>query len=409
MYLATSRGLERLDPASGRVRHFTSFDGLAGDIVNHVLKDRRGRIWAATSGGASRFDPRADPQPAGPPPTYLSRIRIAGEDLPISETGERAVPAVTLPYSKDNLLIEFVGLSFRGEREVAYQYELESVDPDWCAPSPQRSVNYAHLAPGSYHFLVRAVHANGDKSAEPASFAFRILPPFWQEWWFLAGVVALAGSIAYALHRSRVRRILALESIRTQIATDIHDDMGSGLSQIAILTEVAKREATPSAQGYLEEVARLARSMRDSMSDIVWAVDPRRDRFSDLVHRMRQAAFNLLEAEGLRVEFRAPGDEAIEGIGLAPDKRRHLLLVLKEALANVARHARATHVEIDVSLAPDSLRLSIRDDGVGFDPLADHRGHGVASLRRRAEALSAQLEIRSKPGAGTSIEIGVPL
>ncbi len=116
MYFATSRGIEQLDAASGRVRHITTFDGLAGDIVNHLLKDSRGNIWAATSGGISRYDPRAEPPQPDPPPIYLSRIRIAGDDLPISEIGERSVPGVTLPASKDNLLIEFVGLSFRGER-----------------------------------------------------------------------------------------------------------------------------------------------------------------------------------------------------------------------------------------------------------------------------------------------------
>jgi signal transduction histidine kinase len=409
MYFGTSRGIERLDVESGRVRHITSFDGLAGDIVNHLLKDSRGNIWAATSEGISRYDPRAEPPPPAPPAIYLSRIRIAGEDLPISETGERTAPAVTLPASKDNLLIEFVGLSFRGEREVAYQYELEGVDRDWSAPSPLRSVNYAHLAPGGYRFLVRAVHSSGAQSAEPASFAFRIARPYWQQAWFLGGVAATLAAIAYALHRTRVRSILALEGIRTQIATDIHDDMGSGLTQIAILTEVAKRESPPTAQRTLDEVLRLARSMRDSMSDIVWSVDPRRDGFADLVQRMRQTAFNLLEAEGLPVEFRAPRDEEIEGIGLAPDKRRHLLLVLKEALANVARHAQASHVEIDARLVPGALRLSIRDDGVGFDPEAEHRGHGVASLRRRAAGLSASLEIRSRPGEGTLIDIIVPL
>jgi signal transduction histidine kinase len=206
-----------------------------------------------------------------------------------------------------------------------------------------------------------------------------------------------------------VRRILALEGIRTQIATDIHDDLGSGLAQIAILTEVAKRGAPEPSLSTLDEVAKLARSMRDSMSDIVWAVDPRRDRFSDLVQRMRQAAFNLLEAEGLRVEFRAPESAEIEGIGLPPDKRRHLLLVLKESLANVARHARATKVVVDVRLEPGTLRLAVQDDGIGFDPGLDHRGNGLASLRRRAQALAGTIEIRSAPGQGTAIDVRVPL
>jgi ligand-binding sensor domain-containing protein/signal transduction histidine kinase len=409
MYFGTSRGIERLEVDTGRVAHLTSFDGLAGDIVNALIEDRDGNIWAATSGGLSRFDPRAETRPASPPPVFISRITVAGDELPISETGEKVAPTTTLAASRDNVRIEFVGLSFRDERDLAYQYELEGADPDWSAPSPQRSVQYAHLAPGGYRFLVRAVQASGVVSVEPASFAFRILRPAWQSPWFLAAALAAAGAIAYGLHRSRVRRILALEGIRTQIATDIHDDMGSGLTQIAILTEVAKRDSPPAAQGHLDEVGRLARAMRDSMSDIVWAVDPRRDRFADLVHRMRQAAFNLLGAEGLQVEFRAPEDGAIEDVGLAPDRRRHLLLVLKESLSNVARHARASRVEVEIRLASGKLFLSIVDDGRGFDPGAASAGHGLSSLRGRAAKLSGTIRIQSAPGSGTRIELDVPL
>ena len=408
MYFGTSRGVERLDLGGKSVAHLTSFDGLAGDIVNHLMKDRDGNIWAATSGGLSRFDPRAEPAPPAPPPVYLSRIAVAGEDLPIPETGAIVAPEATLPASKDNVLIEFVGLSFRDERDIAYQYRLEGVDPDWSPPSTQRSVNYAHLAPGIYRFLVRGVHASGAASTVPASFAFRVLHPTWQQPWFLAILAALAAGIAYLLHRARLKRILALEAIRTQIATDIHDDMGSGLAQIAILTEVVKREAPRAAAEHLDEVLRLARTMRDSMSDIVWAVDPRRDRVADLVQRMRQAAFNLLGAEGMQVEFRAPEELAIEGVGLAPDRRRHLLLVLKESLSNVARHARASRVEIEIRIEHGTLFLSIRDDGRGFDPSVPAPGHGLSSLRRRAEKLSGTIRIESAPGSGTRIEVEIP-
>jgi signal transduction histidine kinase len=318
------------------------------------------------------------------------------------------VPEIPLPASKDNLLIEFVAPCFRDERDLAYQYRLDGVDENWSPPSPMRSVNYAHLAPGSYRFAVRAVLPAGGVSATPATFAFRIARPAWQQPWFVALLALAAAGIAYALHRSRVQRILALEGIRTQIATDIHDDMGSGLSQIAILAEVAKREPDARARGHMEEVARLARTLRDSMSDIVWAVDPRRDRFGDLVQRMRQAAFNLLEAEGLRVEFRAPSDDALEGLDLAPDRRRHLLLVLKESLSNVARHAHASEVAIEIRVDRGFLHLSIRDDGRGFDPVATTSGHGLSSLRQRAAKLGGTIQIDSRPGGGTRIDLAVP-
>jgi len=402
IYLGTGRGLDRLDPETGEVEPFTEGEGLPGSVVNDCLRDAAGDIWIATSGGLARLRPEAPHRAPAAPAVYIRRVQVAGREVPLPERGVLDWTLPPIDGAQANVRIEFVGPSLR--RGVAYEFGLEGGGGGFGAPTEQRSVDYGRLAPGDYRFLVRST-----RGGEAARLAFEVLPPLWRRWWFLAGAAAGLLATAYGLHRARVRRILALEGIRTQIATDIHDDLGSGLAQIAILTEVAKREAPASAQGYLDEAARLARSMRDSMSDIVWAVDPRRDRFADLVQRMRQAAFNLLEAEGLRVEFRAPADAEIEGIGLAPDRRRHLLLALKETLANVARHARASKVGIEIRLEDGELRLTVQDDGVGFDPRAESRGNGLANLRRRAEALSGSLEIRSAPGGGTRVEMRVPL
>jgi signal transduction histidine kinase/ligand-binding sensor domain-containing protein len=409
IYLGTARGVDRLEPKTGRVHHITTLDGLAGDIVYHCITDRRGFVWIATSSGVSRIDPmRDDPEPAVPL-VHLERVQVAGNDVALPALGGDDVAGGAFAASDDNVRIDFVAPCFRGERDLRYQYRLDGAGSAWSDPTPQRSVNYAQIAPGDYRFFVRAVHASGATSARPATFSFRIAPPYWRTWWFISGAIVVLAAAALWLHRMRVRQVVALESIRRQIATDIHDDMGAGLSQIAILSEVAKREAATPSRAHLDEVASLARSLRDSMGDIVWAVDPRRDRASDLVQRMRQVAFNLFEAEGVKVELNAPPQAAMESIDLAPDRRRHLLMMFKEAVSNVARHARAREVRIEVVLSGSELRLSIRDDGVGFDARVESAGHGLASLRQRAAALNARLAIDSKPGTGTAIELSMPL
>ncbi len=409
IYLGTERGLDRLDPMTEQIRHITTRDGLAGDLIRHCMKDRSGNIWVATATGISKLRPRAEQRPAAPPPVYLSRIQIAGEDLSLPEMGTQQPPSLTLSAGQNNLRIEYVGLSFQGEKTLAYQYKLEGADEDWSPPTDERSVHYAQLAPGSYRFLVRAINREGTASSQPAVVSFRILPPIWQRWWFLALGMAMLTGLAYALHRLRLRQVIAMERIRQQIATDLHDDIGSGLSQVAILSEVAKHEASSAGATLLDEVANLARAMRESMSDIVWAVDPRKDRLADLIQRMRQVTFNLLEAEERCVAFQAPEEREIERIGLGPDRRRHLLLIFKEAITNIARHAQAEHVRVEMELEARTLRLTIRDDGRGFDPHAHYEGHGLASLRRRAAALHAALRIDSAPGNGTTIQVVVPL
>src|SRR5262249_49728364 len=137
-------------------------------------------------GGLSKFNPRAELKPNYPPPIYISRAQVAGEDLPLAETGALSIPDLEIPYSRNNLLVEYVALSFVGEQRLRYQCKLEGVDVDWGQPAEARSVNYARLAPGSYRFLARAINQEGVMSAEPVVFRFRILPPFWQRWWFLS-------------------------------------------------------------------------------------------------------------------------------------------------------------------------------------------------------------------------------
>jgi ligand-binding sensor domain-containing protein/signal transduction histidine kinase len=408
IYFATGRGLDRLDPATGRIRHFDSSNGLAGDTVFAVCRDGNGRIWVGTNGGVSRLALDDDPLPA-PIPVYLKHLQVAGEEIPLGTNGVTSVPGLRLGPSQDSLLVEFVAVTFRGARSALYQYKLEGVDADWSAPSEARSVTYARLAPGSYRFLVRAVTRDGAASAAPAELAFEIAPPIWQRWWFLTLAAAAVAAAALALHRARLRQVVAMERVRHQIATDLHDDVGAGLSQVAIMSEVARRDAAPPAAERFAELAGLARGMRDAMGDIVWAVDPHHDSVADLVRRMRAVALAMLEDDGRRVEFSAPDEAAVERLGLAPDRRRHVLLVFKEAVANAARHSRAQSVRIEVRVDGRALYVAVEDDGVGFDASANTQGTGLRSMRRRAEELGARIEVDSEPGRGTRVRLSVSI
>lgn len=410
IYLGTGRGVCELDVETGHARVYTTADGLAGDVVNALFRDRRGNVWAGTSGGLSRIDPRMRHASRTRPPVLIARVEAGNETLMIPERGVPRVSGIVLPHSRNNLVVECAGLSF-SHAPLSYQWRMDGVDAEWSAPSRDRTLRYAGLAPGAYTLHVRAVTPDGLASAEPAEVELRVLPPIWMRWWFLALCAAAIAAAALAWHRARIRRIFAMERIRRQIATDLHDDIGSGLSQIAILSEVAKRDAAaePALVGRLDELAELARAMREGMSDIVWAIDPRKDRLVDLVRRMQQVAFGLLASNGRVVEFNAPSEDAMRRLALAPDRKRHLFLAFKETVANVARHSGAGRARVDVSIGERALTLVIEDDGAGFDPEAAHEGHGLASLRSRASALGARLAIDSSPGRGTRVELVVPL
>jgi signal transduction histidine kinase/ligand-binding sensor domain-containing protein len=409
IYIGTGRGLDQLDPATGRIRHFTTADGLAGTWVRYCMKDSGGNIWIATMTGLSRLNPQAE-RANSPPPVYLSRIHIAGEDLLLPETGAVKLPELELAASRNNLLIEYVGLSFAGEGALQYQYQLEGVDPDWSAPTEQRSVNYARLAPGLYRFKVRAIAPSGSASVTPAVIQFRILPPIWQRWWFLLLALTAAALAGYVFYRYRVTQLLELERVRTRIATDLHDDIGSNLSRIAILSEVVSHQVKhdgPQVREPLAKIAGTSRELVDSMSDIVWAINPAKDQLSDLTQRMRRFASDILTARNIEFRFRAPSVE--EYLKVGADIRRQVFLIFKEAVNNLVRHSACTRVDLELRIDGRHLLLTLKDNGKGFDPALLAEGHGLMSMRARAESINGRFEISSGNGDGTTVSLIAPL
>ena len=303
IYAATGRGIDRFEPQPGSLGHiqrYTTADGVAPGALDLAFRDRQGNMWFSTPLGLSQLVPTVD-LPQSPPPVLVTGLSVGGVAQTISDLGQPAVAGLRLPQIP--LRIDYVGLGFLPGQALRYQYMLESADRDWSALTDQRTVIYASLSPGSYRFLVRAVGSDGAISPQPASVAFAVLPPVWRTWWFLATCGTSLTLIAYAVYRYRLGQLLAVANIRTRIATDLHDDIGASLSQIAVLSEVAQRTADGAAskgKAPLAEIAGISRELLDSMSDIVWAIAPDHDRLSNLVYRMRRFATDLLGARGDR-------------------------------------------------------------------------------------------------------------
>jgi signal transduction histidine kinase/ligand-binding sensor domain-containing protein len=407
LYFVTGRGLDRLDPQTGKIRHLTTADGLAGAKVTYCMRDSRGRLWIGTATGLSRLVPSDDDREHLPAPVAILAVRAGDEDVPLPPRGTREPLSLRLAPSRANVQIEYVAVEFRGERTLRYQFRLEGSGQPWSAPTDSRSVIYGNLAPGTYGFRVRAVSADGRIGAETAALAFTILPPVWQRWWFVLLAFATIGSAAFWMYRQRVNRLLAVERVRRQVALDLHDDVGAGLVQIAAMGELAAEDPDLGVRMW-PDVAAVARSLRDSMSDIVWAVDPNKDHLADLAQRLKDVAYASLEADGVSVTFEAPPPADMARVQMPTDRRRHVLLVLKEAVANIVRHAGATHVKVALTLHGGELRLVIADNGKGFDAGAGAGGNGLLSMRRRASEAGGSLAILSTPGQGTTITLTVP-
>jgi len=409
IYIGTGRGIDRLDPETERIKHYETADGLPLGQIESSLRDRQGTLWFSSfATGLVRFVPEPDP-PAVPPPILIIGLSIAGEPHPISALGEVEVAPIELSANTNQLQIDFVALGFGPGEGLLYQYMLEGADQGWRSVTKQRTVNFANLAPGKYRFVVRAVNAEGVLSLTPASFSFRILSPIWRRWWFITIVTGLAGLLAFSLYRYRVGRLLQLERVRTRIATDLHDDIGSSLSQIAIMSEVVRQQVGGENQrvsGPLSVIAGTSRELVDSMADIVWAINPARDHLIDLTQRMRQFAGDVLSARNIEFTFTAPGLDS--DIRIETDVRREVFLIFKEAINNAVRHSECSSVEIRF-VVNDGLMLNVTDNGRSFDPARAATGHGLASMKRRAATIGGTLDILANAGGGTTITLQAPL
>lgn len=390
-----------------RIRHYKQADGLslAHDMITY--RDRRGALWFSTESGLARIEPEAE-RPSVPPPIFISSVRVRGARLPISPLGQTELTGLELGPGQNQIEISFVGLGLATGDTLRYQYRLEGTDADWSDPTEQRRIDYASLPAASYRFQVRAISSDGLVSAKPAGVAFRILTPLWQRWWMELIYAIGLGGLIYSFYRFRVGQLLAIERLRTRITTDLHDDIGSTLSQIAILSEVAaNNHATEHGQSRpLAKIADLSRQSVDAMSDIVWAIDPGRDRLGDLSHRMRWFANDLFSGTAMVLTFRAP--DRAQDVELGVEIRRQIFLIYKECLHNIARHSCCHNVEIDVEFEGGWLALTVSDDGKGFNPADADRGLGLRSMERRARELQGHLAVESGCNHGTTVRLRIP-
>ncbi len=433
IYLGTSSGIDCLSPDSGHIKHYSVDDGLAADFVVDSMKDGAGNVWFATSSGVSRLTPTTDDLRI-PPNVLIGSLRISGIEQPLSSLGALATDRGDLSHIENNVQIEFFGIDFRAGESLRYQYKLEGADADWSAPTEQRSVTFANLSPASYKFMVRVVNSEGLTSEIPAVITFRILPPIWARWWFIALAVLAASVIVIAfygyrmarlrevntaleearkaeeeLRLSREERLAELEQVRSRIATDLHDDIGASLTQIAILSEVARAASKQNgATEPLSKITDVSNELVGTMSDIVWSINPSKDHLSDLTQRMRRFASDSCSPSGISLQFDA--SHAEDGVVVNSNIRRELFLIFKEAVNNIVKHSGAKHARVSIGRSGSDLAMRIEDDGIGLDPQAEHdgEGNGIPSIRKRAGEMNAELEIGTVPNGGTFVEVKLP-
>ncbi|HVU58452.1 MAG TPA: two-component regulator propeller domain-containing protein [Puia sp.] len=421
IWACTPTGLNKIRLRAG---HFSIEDvAPSNDTYQHidkVLSSAGGVHWALTREGFMKIDTSDDSKGGYWPQILFSRVLVG--DNPISNP-----PGTTLflPYDR-NTLSFFIGTpAFTDEGRTRYTWLLEgSRDPQWSAPSIQSAINFVNLPPGRYTLRVRAQFLTGRYPEQTASYTFFIHPPWWQTWWFRAALAFVLTAIIALAVRSYIRRRLeiqrialekkqAIEKERTRIATDMHDDLGAGLSRIKFLSEtigIKKQQQLP-IEEEITSIREYSHEMIDKMGEIVWALNEKNDSLSDLLSYTRSYAVEYLLQAGIRCTVETPDN--FPALFVSGEFRRNIFLTIKETLHNIVKHSQAGCVRFSMDTDRE-LIIIIQDDGIGFD-----RGqirpfsNGLANMQRRIRDIGGRLLIHpggdGRTGRGTLVKIIAPL
>jgi signal transduction histidine kinase len=268
-----------------------------------------------------------------------------------------------------------------------------------------REARYTNLPPGEYRFVFQ-VSNRGIWLDQESSIWLFIRPFFWKTWRFITLVILVAGFILFSVYRYKVRELLRLERLRTRIATDLHDDVGSTLSSISILSDIlAQQIENPQSAKMLSTIGANAHKMLEKIDDIIWVVNPTNDRFQNLGLRIREFAIPLFESRNIQFEIRL--DKQMNTLQLSMEVRRNIYLIAKEAINNAVKYADCASVKILFRQEHPGLVMEVTDDGKGFNPDGPTSRNGIKNMKLRASQINAVIEIRSAPGEGTQIVLRV--
>jgi len=367
-----------------------------------------GDLWCASDLGLITIkDEKLEAQ--NPLPVYITTVQLGTSGLNYADTTLPDEKPLELSFSRNYALFEFTAPGYRNEKALSYSYRLSgSGDSSWSVPSNNHSVQYASLQPGHYSFEVRMLGLNN--AFGPVShFSFVINTPFWRKGWFylLLGIILLM--IFYSVYRYRINQLLRLQKIRTRIATDLHDDIGSTLTNISILSELSKKNISQPgmAEQFLGRITEESISSQQALDDIIWSVNTNNDSLTATLARMRRFAAELFENSDISctIDF----EEIDHEVKLNMDQRRDVYLIFKECLNNIRKHSMAKNIHIKIGTVNSTLHIKVNDDGEGFDINASTDRNGLKNMQSRAEKWNGVLEVRSHLKQGTSVVCVLPI
>lgn len=396
IWAGTDNGLLKIDMISGSIYNFNIEEGLPGLPFqdNTIFKDA-GDIFLSVKNGLIKFSPSNLVMNEYSPKPIITQIKV------LNKIYDNLINPYTksewyFDYPERTISFEITSLNYISANDNQYMYRLSGINDEWQNLGNERILTFVNLVPGNYRLEFRSTNNDGLLSEEINDFTFNILPPFWMQWWFIVLIVVLILGVISFIVYIRFRSILQIEKLRTKIASDLHDEVGSSVSKISIIANLLKYESERTRlESKLDKLNVLSNEIVNSMNDVVWSIDARNDSVNDLIDYMKNFAITFAAEKDIEINFDTENLKPHFKIPL--NYRQNIYMIFKETVNNAIKYSGSGMFDICIKFDGHTFGFRITDHGSGFGENKG-RGHGLQNIKMRADSIKAKLLIIEENG-----------
>jgi len=408
IWFTSNNGLLKFNTHSGLWKAFNSGDGLSRtNIVGSLAFTENNKMLLSLPPGVVMFNPNKMPENDHLPIMHITGFDVMGKPF-LTDSLPEYKKNIRLAYNQNRVEITVTAIETVYPDKLKSYYRLIGLDTTWNF-SESRHISFVNLAAGKYRFEVKAFNSDGYESKHPAVISFTVEKPFWQTIWFISLCAIIFATLLYAVYKYRIGQILKVQAVKNKISADLHDDIGSRLTHIQLLTLISKKKSVLDT-----ETIKILGNIQDEISAssealhvIVTNMRVKDDENEDLTVKLRRYAAQVFELANLKLKIEI--DDAISGLKLNPEKRNDIFLIFRELINNTNKHAAAQNISIAVRKEKNTIRINITDDGIGFDTTTLSSRNGLKILKGRVEKWKGEITTTSSAGKGTMVQIVIPV
>jgi ligand-binding sensor domain-containing protein/signal transduction histidine kinase len=449
--IIVSKGLNIYNTRSNTISHITSAEGLPSDMIMSIEKDRKGFLWMALLNGICRmnlakktftyydrndgmandnftlassyvlpdgrllfgtsndfviFDPDDIVTTAKPPDVAITDFKILNRSFMVDSLLQ--LRKIELQHHQNSITISFSGLNYLNKNKLTYYHMLEGIDKEWKKANELNEAIYNYLPPATYTFKVKAETADGVSSQKTTRIVIKIFPPFWKTWWFYTMLILTAAILLYGFDRERMRKKEAIQKMRSDIASNLHEEVNSALNKINILSEMAKIKADTNpekSKEYFEQIHSKSHNMIIAMDDMLWSINPENDSMRRTAERMKEYVDALKNRHNVNIDVLV--DKNVLSLELNMKLRHDAFLLFKDGIKGVVQ-AGATNCRVHIGYEKNCLIYMMQFDNKGCDMHELNNLFHSLNMQKRLEEINARLRVQVHKSSST-FELELPV